>query len=249
MAASFPLTHTSPARAGLPGPDAYAPGLSRATLAGVLAVHAALLGWFWLVPDTPEPTTPPRPLTVSLITPAPEQPQAEPEPTPVPPQPQAKPLPPPPLLVVERPRPTPQAVIEAPKPAPAPEPVPEVLPPPPAPPAAVAEAPKPTPAPPPPTPPRAADYLNNPKPPYPALSRRLGEEGIVRLNVLVNADGSVAQLEIAKSSGYPRLDEVALKTVQSSWKFEPARLPGNSGQPGKPIQAWVIVPIQFTLRS
>jgi len=172
------------------------------------------------------------------------QPEPKPEPKPKPPPPKpVKPLPPPPVLVAERPVPTPAPVIEAPKPEPKPEPVPEVLPPP-APPV-VAEAPKPAPPPPPPppTPPRPADYLNNPKPLYPALSRRLREEGIVRLNILVNPDGSVARLEVAKSSGYPRLDEAAAKTVQSSWKFEPAR------QAGKPVAAWVIVPIEFTLRS
>jgi protein TonB len=96
--------------------------------------------------------------------------------------------------------------------------------------------------PPPPTPPRPADYLNNPKPPYPALSRRLGEEGSVRLKVLVNADGSVARLEMVKSSGHPRLDRSAMDTVPS-WKFVPAH------QDGKPIADWVTVPIQFTLRS
>ncbi|MEW6592049.1 MAG: energy transducer TonB, partial [Pseudomonadota bacterium] len=91
--------------------------------------------------------------------------------------------------------------------------------------------------------PRPADYLTNPKPPYPALSRRLGEAGLVRLNVLVNADGSVGRLELDRSSGHPRLDHSAMETVQSSWKFEPAR------QGGKAVPAWVIVPIQFTLRS
>ena len=95
----------------------------------------------------------------------------------------------------------------------------------------------------PPTPPRPADYLANPKPSYPSLSRRLGEEGTVRLNILVNPDGSVARLELARSSGHPRLDRSAMDTVQSSWKFEPAR------QGGMPVAAWVIVPIQFTLRS
>jgi protein TonB len=128
-------------------------------------------------------------------------------------------------------------VAETPEPTPVPEPVPDVLPPP----APVAEAPKP--APPAPTPPRPADYLNNPKPPYPHLSRRLGEEGTVRLNILVNPDGSVARLELARSSGHPRLDRSAMDTVQSSWKFEPAR------QGGRPVAAWVIVPIQFTIRS
>lgn len=243
MTSSQPLPILTAAASAAPA-FPYAPRLSRASLAGVVGVHAALLVWLVVAPAEPERITPPRPLTVSLIVPEVQEPepQPEPEPKPAPPKPVVKPLPPPPVLVAERPQPTPQPVIEAPKPVPVPEPVPEVLPPP-APPVVVAEAPRPAPPPPPPTPPKAADYLNNPKPPYPALSRRLGEEGIVRLNILVNADGSVARLEIAKSSGYPRLDEVALKTVQSSWKFEPAR------QGGKPIQAWVIVPIQFTLRS
>jgi protein TonB len=93
------------------------------------------------------------------------------------------------------------------------------------------------------TQPRPADYRTNPKPSYPSLSQRLGEAGTVRLNILVNPDGSVARLELAKSSGYPRLDRSAIDTVQSSWKFEPAR------QGGMPVAAWVIVPIQFTLRS
>ncbi|MFN3716793.1 MAG: energy transducer TonB [Thiobacillus sp.] len=249
---SSPLSPVLPA-AATPAPAlSYAPRLSRASLAGVVGAHAALLAWLAFAP-TPEPLTPPRPLTVSLIVPevqapevqAPEPPPPKPEPTPAPPRPAVKPLSSPPVLVAERAQPAPQPVIEAPKPVPVPEPVPEVLPPPapPAPPV-VAEAPKPAPPPPPPpTPPRAADYLNNPKPPYPALSKRLGEQGVVRLNILVNPDGSVARLEIASSSGYPRLDEIAVKTVQSSWKFEPAR------QAGKPVPAWVIVPIEFTLRS
>src|SRR3569623_1126389 len=195
----------------------YSARLSRASLAGVALVHAGLLVALLFVAHTPEPITPPRPITVSLIEPEVKEPdpQPKPEPRPQPRKPLVKPLPPPPVLIAEKPLPTPQPV--------------------------VAEAPKP--APPPPIPPRPADYLNNPKPPYPALSKRLGEEGVVRLNILVNPDGSVAQLEIVKRSGYARLAESARKTVQSSWKFEPAR------QAGKPVAAWVIVPIQFTLRS
>lgn len=215
----------------------YSARLSRASLAGVVLAHAGLLAALVFVARTPEPITPPRPITVSLIEPEVKEPdpQPKPEPRPQPPKPLVKPLPPP-VLIAEKPLPAPQPVVEALKPDP--EPVPEVVPPP-AP--VVAEAPKP--APPPPIPPRPADYLDNPKPPYPALSKRLGEEGVVRLNILVNPDGSVARLEIVKSSGYARLDESARKTVQSSWKFEPAR------QAGKPVAAWVIVPIQFTLRS
>lgn len=216
--------------------------ISPAALVGVAFAHAALLGLLLLAPDTTEPITPPRPLMVSLIEPEVEEPQPQPKRQPKlqPPKPVVKPLPPPPILAAKSTlAPISQPEVEAPKSTPVPKPVPEVLPPP-----AAAEAAKSAPsASPPSTPPQPADYLANPKPPYPHLSRRLGEEGTVRLNILVNPDGSVAQLEVAKSSGYPRLDRSAIETVQSSWKFEPAR------QGGMPVAAWVIVPIQFTLRS
>jgi protein TonB len=215
--------------------------ISPAALVGVAFAHAALLGLLLLAPDTTEPITPPRPLMVSLIEPEVEEPQPQPKRQPKlqPPKPVVKPLPPPPILAAKSTlAPISQPEVEAPKSTPVPKPVPEVLPPP------AAEAAKSAPsASPPSTPPQPADYLANPKPPYPHLSRRLGEEGTVRLNILVNPDGSVAQLEVAKSSGYPRLDRSAIETVQSSWKFEPAR------QGGMPVAAWVIVPIQFTLRS
>lgn len=210
--------------------------LSPASLAAVTLAH--VLGIALLLGMHP-PVLPVRiiePLSVSLI-----PMQAKPSP----PTPAAAPAQPAPILAAARPAPQPLADIA--KPAPVAEPAPLAQPTPmppagPAQPAAQAEAPTPAPLAPP-TPPRPADYLTNPKPPYPALSRRLGEEGMVRLHILVNADGSVARLEIARSSGYPRLDESAARTVQSSWKFEPAR------QDGKPVAAWVIVPIQFTLRS
>lgn len=238
------LTVFSAMKANLPNPVCfaatalpYSARLSRASLAGVVIAHAGLLAALLFVADTPTPIVPPQPITVSLIEPKVKEPDPLPkaEPRPQPPKPLVKPSPPPPVLIAEKPLPTPQPVVEAPKSDP--EPVTEVSPPP-AP--IVTDASKPAP---PPIPPRPADYLNNPKPSYPALSKRMREEGVVRLNILVNPDGSVARLEIAKSSGYPRLDESALKTVQSSWKFEPAR------QAGKPVAAWVIVPIQFTLRS
>ncbi len=248
------LTAPSALKIGTPATALFAPAglpyparLSRASLVGVALAHVGLLAALVFVARMPDPVTPPRPITMSLIEPELDEPNPQPKPEPQTPKPRVKPLPRPPLLIAEQARPTPQPVVEAPQPEPEPEvlpdPLPETLPPPAsvvAP--VVADTPKPAPSPPP-SPPRLADYLNNPKPPYPALSKRLGEEGVVRLNILVNPDGSVAQLEIARSSGYARLDEVARRTVQSSWKFEPAR------QAGKPVAAWVIVPIQFTLRS
>jgi protein TonB len=87
-----------------------------------------------------------------------------------------------------------------------------------------------------------ADYLDNPKPPYPAISRRLSEQGRVVLRVHVDADGRPADVQLHVSSGSSRLDQPALDTVRR-WKFAPAKL-------GKePIAAWVLVPIAFTLKD
>lgn len=87
-----------------------------------------------------------------------------------------------------------------------------------------------------------ADYLNNPAPAYPALSRRMGEEGRVTLRVFVNEQGLPAQVQIRTSSGHERLDDAASATVRH-WKFVPARR-GET-----PVGAWVLVPISFSLRS
>ena len=85
-----------------------------------------------------------------------------------------------------------------------------------------------------------AAYLSNPPPKYPARSRRLGEQGRVILHVQVTVAGRPAEIEIRRSSGFKRLDEVAVDTVRR-WKFVPAR------QGEMPIEASVLVPISFTL--
>lgn len=84
------------------------------------------------------------------------------------------------------------------------------------------------------------DYLNNPAPAYPPLSRRLREQGTVLLRVHVDADGRAAEVEIKTSSGSSRLDQAALQTVRQ-WRFVPGRLGG------KAVAAWVLVPVAFSL--
>ncbi|HDZ8879324.1 TPA: energy transducer TonB [Aeromonas dhakensis] len=84
--------------------------------------------------------------------------------------------------------------------------------------------------------------LNNPEPQYPYESRRRGEEGRVILNVRVTAEGTAASVEVAKSSGYRRLDMTARKTV-SRWKFIPAR------QNNVAVEASARVTIIFKLRA
>jgi len=87
-----------------------------------------------------------------------------------------------------------------------------------------------------------ADYLNNPAPAYPSVSRHLGEQGKVLLRVLVNSDGRVEQVMLRKSSGYDHLDQAAQETVQK-WRFVPAR----RGE--QVVSAWVVVPVSFSLEG
>lgn len=87
-----------------------------------------------------------------------------------------------------------------------------------------------------------ADYLNNPSPSYPPLSRRLREQGMVVLRVRVLGDGHAAEVMVHQRSGHPRLDEAALSAVRK-WRFVPARR-GDAV-----IESWVFVPIEFSLNS
>lgn len=85
-----------------------------------------------------------------------------------------------------------------------------------------------------------ADYLHNPKPPYPLIARRLKMEGTAVVHVLVNAEGKPEIVRLGKSSGSSVLDRAALTAVES-WSFVPAQ------QGGQPVTAWVDVPIRFRL--
>lgn len=204
----------------------------------------------------PLPVAPPAPPVVPPDPPKPEPPPPEP-PKPEPP----KPKPPKPKPVVRKPPPKPVPVLVAEAPAaveaPSAPPTPEVAEAPPAvlpaapmiaaesaPVAAAPRAPNPGPvASAPVTAPRFdAAYLSNPAPKYPQLSRRMGEEGRVLLRVYVEPDGRAAKVEMRTSSGFARLDEAALGAVRN-WRFVPAKRGEES------VAAWVIVPINFTLRN
>jgi protein TonB len=87
-----------------------------------------------------------------------------------------------------------------------------------------------------------AAYLNNPKPSYPPLARRMGEEGKATLRVHVTPEGLPERIELAESAGSPRLDEAALEAVRH-WRFVPAR------QGDTAVAAWVRVPIVFRLEK
>jgi len=85
-----------------------------------------------------------------------------------------------------------------------------------------------------------ADYLNNPRPAYPPLSKRMGEQGKVVVRVLIGADGLPQKADIRTSSGFERLDQAALATVMK-WRYVPGK------RAGAPEAMWFNVPINFVL--
>lgn len=85
-----------------------------------------------------------------------------------------------------------------------------------------------------------ADYLNNPPPAYPRQSKRMGEQGTVVVRVLIGQQGTAEKTEIRTSSGFARLDQAALETVQR-WRYVPGK------RNGSPEAMWFNVPVRFIL--
>ena len=171
-------------------------------------------------PKPPEPVKPPEP---PKLTPPPKTPQPVLTPPPTP-QPPAPATPEPPAVLA-----APTASVTAPVvPAAAPAPPPPAPPPPPAAPAKVE------------LPSSKADYLHNPPPDYPRMSKRLGEQGKVVLKVLIGTDGAPQKVELVTSSGFERLDKSAMDAAMR-WRY----VPGKRG--GVAEAMWYQVPIQFTL--
>ena len=79
------------------------------------------------------------------------------------------------------------------------------------------------------------------RPDYPPLSRKLGEEGIVRLVISIDERGFVSEAHIIGSSGFPRLDEAAASWVKAHWRYQPA------AKDGKPVPAKTTATVTFKL--
>lgn len=175
-----------------------------------------------------------------IVTPPPpkaEQPSQPVAPAPRPPVKQPAPR------KVERARPAAAQPLAVPSPAPSPQaPVGVEAPLPPAPAAAAPVAP----APPAPAPAKLelpssdADYLRNPAPVYPPISKRLGEQGKVLVRVLIGPDGTPQKAELKRSSGFERLDRSALEYVMKC-RYVPGKVAGV------PQAMWHEAPVNFVL--
>jgi protein TonB len=79
------------------------------------------------------------------------------------------------------------------------------------------------------------------QPEYPPASRRAGEAGTVQLQVFVLESGRAGEVKVAKSSGFEKLDEAAVKEVQRNWRFVPGK------EDGKPVAMWHTFAVTFRL--
>ena len=79
------------------------------------------------------------------------------------------------------------------------------------------------------------------QPEYPPASRRAGEEGTVQLQVLVLESGRAGEVKVARSSGFPKLDEAAINEVKRNWRFVPGK------EDGKPVSMWHTFAVTFRL--
>lgn len=232
------------ARAGvMPGADPMSPrsNLLTPSLLLVTLAHCGLV-WWATSSLSRSPKTVTLPVMVGQL--VSQAPVSEPEPLPVqpaPPKPQpaptprAAPVPPAPTAPPsERAVTAPPAEPQAPA---APDTAAAVTAPAPAPPAPVSAEPA-APV----IPPRSdAAHLSNPAPVYPALSRRLQEQGRVLFDVYILPDGSVGEIKLKRSSGFVRLDDAALEAVRR-WRYVPAK------RGDQPIPYWYVQPVDFSMR-
>jgi len=90
--------------------------------------------------------------------------------------------------------------------------------------------------------PRADARRGLSEPLYPPQEIRQGHEGTVVLSLHILANGRVGDVRLAQSSGYPRLDESALREAKK-WRF----VPGT--RDGVPFAMWKQMPVTFRLNK
>ena len=70
---------------------------------------------------------------------------------------------------------------------------------------------------------------------YPAQSLFQSEQGTVGLKISLDEQGSVSDVAVVKSSGFPRLDEAAVNYVKAEWNYDA----GDEQQMPKVVQTEV----------
>lgn len=80
-------------------------------------------------------------------------------------------------------------------------------------------------------------------PPYPAIAKRLNEQGTTLMEVAIAPRGNVADCTIIESSSSARLDQAGCDFVKTHWRWEPPTIQG------KPVSAKTRVSIKWDLHD
>jgi protein TonB len=80
------------------------------------------------------------------------------------------------------------------------------------------------------------------EPPYPASEIRAGHAGTVLISIHVLENGRVGEVRLDQSSGYPKLDDSALREARR-WRLKPAM------RDGVPVAMWKQIPVTFQLQG
>jgi len=89
----------------------------------------------------------------------------------------------------------------------------------------------------------AAIAATHTTPPYPALARRLGHEGVVQLRIVISPEGRVVRADVVRSSGYAEFDEAAPSWVVAHWRYRPP-MRGTM-----PVAAMALAAVRFSLEA
>lgn len=87
-----------------------------------------------------------------------------------------------------------------------------------------------------------ARFRTAPRPPvYPRRARELEQEGVATVRVKLDPSGNAQEVLVWQSSGYDLLDKAAIMAARK-WRYMPER------RGGKPVNAWVEIPVRFALK-
>lgn len=84
------------------------------------------------------------------------------------------------------------------------------------------------------------EVLYKPLPPYTEEARKARTEGVLVLSAIIRANGSVDGFKVVKGLGYG-LDESAINTIATKWKFKPGTLKG------RPVDVQANIEVTFRL--
>lgn len=82
---------------------------------------------------------------------------------------------------------------------------------------------------------------------YPPVARRLGQEGVVVLRVVVAPDGRLESVQVQQGSGYPILDRDALRLLEEAATAVRDEMTGGDGQAQQSLR--LAIPIAYRLEG